>query len=180
MITRESFIEAVATSRRRWLVGALATTLTGVLGYTVLWPEPTEDPFRAASITDSRACPGSNDELADVTNHFGLALPEDATDVQFYSNVNGLFGERALGLQFRTTRAGLEQFIGQAGFPAPNSTDPGTSRMQPWPDSCGLSWPQVTARRWRDAEPVNGRLREVDVDDSDSEHPLVFCSAMDV
>jgi hypothetical protein len=163
----------------RWLIAGMVATIVGVLMYAVLWPELTRDPFRAAPITDSRACPGSNDDLADATTHFGLAVPSRSTEVGFYSDVNGLFGERTLALRFRTTRAGLEQFTGQPGFPAHDSPDAGNSRMQLWPDACGAAWPQATQQHWRDRAPVDGRLRQVDVDSSDPEHPLVLYSAMD-
>jgi hypothetical protein len=157
----------------------LVATLTGALAYVALWPDVTSDPFRTASITDSRACPGSNDELMDVTAHLGLTMPSGSVDVRFYSDVNGLFGERTLALRFHTSRAGLEQFIAQAGFPAPDSSNAGIGRMQLWPGDCGAPWPLDTQRHWRDTAPVNGRLRQVDVDTSDSEHPLILYSAMD-
>jgi hypothetical protein len=137
----------------------------------VLVPRIWAFPEMPADIADTRACAGSTAELTEVTEHFAVKLPVDATGVRFSSEFNPFFGEYSFKVVFRTTPEGLRKLIADSGFPQPKTVDPISARTN---DDC----PGPLAFR-RGLATELGAKRLV-VETSDSAHPLVYVEAYDL
>ncbi len=102
----------------RMTVITLLAILAGTTSSCVSFPE------RAPAITgDARACSGANVELDEATDHFGIALPSDALDVKFYSDVHPMFGEYGLELVFTVGSKSFGRFIADNGFSKPKKEE---------------------------------------------------------
>jgi hypothetical protein len=82
-------------------------------------------PDNHVAAADSRVCPqtsGNNDPFVDVTEHFGLVLPQGATRVVFSASVGGMQEDSDLELRFTTTPVGLADFLSASHFARPTAT----------------------------------------------------------
>ncbi|MBO2456234.1 hypothetical protein [Actinomadura violacea] len=155
------------------VLGAVLLVAGAVAVHSVLTWDP-----RGPDVKDARACPGSNASLAEVTGHFRLPVPPDATDVHFSSDLHPLFGEYSLRLSFRTTASGLRAFLDGSGLPAP-----GTDTEPVDGPSCGFGSSAFRRPRYYGGqqEGTGGPFqREAAVDVSDPARPRVVASAMDL
>jgi hypothetical protein len=146
--------------------------MAGIIGALVvlaplIWglPEPPAD------ITDSRACAGSNVELAEAAAHFAVKVPDDAAGLRFTSGFNPFFGEYSLTVLFRTTPEGLRMLIADSGFAQPKAVGPTTALTN------GACPGPLTFRRGLAADMGAKRLV---VETSDPTHPLVYIEAYDL
>jgi hypothetical protein len=129
---------------------------------------------RALDIDDARACPHSNVELAEVTMHFGVGLPAEATGLRFSSDVHPWFGVYTMSVSFRTTPAGLRRLIADSGFSSP--TPAAASEVSSPLDCPG----PLTLGRGLMAQDDRRGSRTLVVDTSDSTRPLVYIHAADL
>ncbi|MEU9021130.1 hypothetical protein [Actinomadura sp. NPDC048394] len=143
----------------------------------------TWDP-RGPDVKDTRACPGSNVSLAEVTGHFGLVIPPDATDVRFSSDLHPFFGEYSLRLSFQTTTSGLRAFLDRSGLSTSGTEDEADTEPAPLDGpSCGFGSASFHAPRYYGGErPSEGgpTQRQAAVDRRDAAHLRVVVSAMDL
>ncbi|KAB2379022.1 hypothetical protein [Actinomadura montaniterrae] len=143
----------------------------------------TWDP-RGPDVKDPRACPGSNVSLSEVTGHFGLVIPPDATDVRFSSDLHPFFGEYSLRLSFRTTASGLRLFLDRSGLSTSSTEDDADTDPAPLDGpSCGFGSASFHDPRYYAGErPAEGgpTQRQAAVDRSDAAQPRVVVSAMDL
>jgi hypothetical protein len=156
-----------------WLViaGVGALTAVGIV-VVVLTSFP---PERAPDIADLRACPHSNVELTEVTAHFAIKLPDDATGLRFYSDVHPTFGEYNLEIAFRTTPKGLRKPIADSGFATPKPVD--RSQVLPMVSECLAP---LTFRRGQVVQDRVRSSRTLVIDTSDPARPLVYIDAADL
>lgn len=169
------------TFRRRrgcfWGVVTVAVVLVVVIGVGV-HALLTWDP-RKPYVKDPRACPESNVSLDEVTAHFGLVIPEDATDVRFSSDLHPFFGEYNLDLSFQTTVGGLRTFLNSTDLPKPERDPYGPDVDGP---SCGIR--AASLHDLHDANDLavpNGSVQlQVAVDGPGTATPRVVLSAMDL
>jgi hypothetical protein len=175
----------VLRRRGRLAVGAVGAVLL-IAGALAARAVLTWDP-RGPDVRDARACPGSNVSLAEVTEHFGLVIPPDATDVHFSSDLHPFFGEYSLRLSFRTTASGLRAFLDGSGLPTPGAS--GASEevdADPAPldgPSCGFGSESFHTPRYYGGERTSTgdpAQRQVAVERADPARPRVVASAMDL
>jgi hypothetical protein len=164
-----------------WAAGASALVLVTIIG-VVVHAVLTWDP-RRPYVKDPRACPQSNVPLSEVTGHFEITIPVDATDVHFSSDVHPLFGEYSLQLSFQTTDSGLQTFLTASGLPQPNQPDTSSTPHVDGP-SCGIDPASVRDPRYS-ADPdlstsSKSFHREAVVDETDKARPRVVLSASDL
>ncbi len=158
------------------IVVIVATVLVTALR---LWTPMQARFSRAPDVTDSRACRGSNVGLGEVTAHFGLALPGDATDVRFYSDVHPMFGEYTLSLRFTTTPSGLSTFLRDTAMTPVQGEEPRVDGAAP-ADCAGEAAGAAGQSCASDPDSMDGSQRSICVDLSDPQRPRVLVEAMDV
>ena len=146
------------------MCGGVATI---ILVIPRIWRFPDPPP----SITDTRACPDSTAELDQVTAHFAVKLPADATRVHFSSDFNSWFGEYGMEISFETTPAGLRSLIADSGFSAPKPAYPSTV---PLPAACPGPLP------FQRGLMTKSDARTLVVETSDPARPLVYIRAYDL
>lgn len=151
-------------------------------------------PDNHVAAQDSRVCSqttGNNVSLADVTDHFELVVPSDATHLIFSASVSSLQGEYDLSLRFTTTAAGLVSFLDASHLSKPSATTEvtvgdwsfrpvGTEPQGP----CGLIPPNdqqhVVYSQDSPSGPMGDSPRSVAVDLSDPARPEVWVEALDL
>jgi len=127
-------------------------------------------------LDDARAGPGSEQNLDAALAHFGIALPDDASNVRCYSSPRPLLGEYAILVGFRTTPDGLTSFREATRL----MTQDWSPRSLVTVDRrCGELEPKQLNLRVSDV-PRPGTGRALDVDLSDPRHPFVLFQAVDV
>lgn len=130
------------------------------------------------AVTDERSCGRSTVAFDTAVDRYGVAPPDGATEVRYWSVVNPMFGEYTLALSFRTTPQGLRDFLHRTGLPP---AAPLTAQDDPPPLPCPGGTGGFHASLFT-AEPAgdgNGRERTVAVDTSDPQRPLVVVDAFD-
>ncbi|WP_431959040.1 hypothetical protein [Actinacidiphila sp. bgisy160] len=130
------------------------------------------------------ACRGSNVTLAKAAGRFGLRLPDGPQDVHYLAETGGLSGEYNLELRFRTTAAGLKQFLSASGFGALGSDVRALRVGEPPADPCrraagGLERARYAGDHAPAAADHGAYSRGVAVDDSDPARPVVALVALD-
>lgn len=73
--------------------------------------------YRQPDIEDPRACPGSNVELAEIADHFHIAIPRDARNVRFASDLLPLDGTFWWNAYFETGEEEFRRLIASSGMP---------------------------------------------------------------
>ncbi|MDX3096343.1 hypothetical protein PV318_04115 [Streptomyces sp. ME02-6991-2B] len=178
-----------ATARDRSplvLILAVGLTLVLVVAGVILAVSLTGSGDRrsGAAPGSDGACRGSDVALGTAAGHFGLRLPDEPRDVHYLARGGGLSGEHELDLRFRTTAAGLRQFLAASGFGALGSDVRVLRVGEPPADPCrraagGLAHAGYTGDHVPAAGDHDAYSRGVAVDDSDPAHPVVALVALD-
>lgn len=72
---------------------------------------------RGPYVRDTRACDGTNVELHEVAENFGLRMPDDVADVRYYADRQPLSGDYSLELTFSLGEDALDRLLTDSGFP---------------------------------------------------------------
>ncbi|MGW7065188.1 ABC transporter permease [Streptomyces sp. NPDC054904] len=175
-----------------------AVILLGLLGWGAksMLDSSFEGPDNHVAATDPRVCPqtqGNNLSLADATEHFGLAVPADATGLVFTATAGGLQGESNLMLRFTTTPADLATFLTASHFEPPSATTqvltgswftyrPGVAVL-PAEGPCALTPPGNPSMVYSQDSASDAKRtspRSLAVDNTDPAHPVVWVSGADL
>lgn len=175
-----------------------AVVLLGLLGWGAksMLDSSFEGPDNHVAATDPRVCPqteGNNVSLADATEHFGLAVPADATSLAFTATAGGLQGESDLALRFNTTPADLATFLTASHFEPSDATTQvhdsswfayrSGGAALPAQGPCGLTPPGNSTMVYSQDGPGYARRtspRDLAVDNTDPAHPVVWISGSDL
>ncbi|MEU1537706.1 hypothetical protein ABZ461_06195 [Actinacidiphila glaucinigra] len=178
-----------ATARDRSplvLILAVGLTLVLVVAAVILAVSLTgsDDRRSGAAPGPDGACRGSNVTLEQAAGRFGLRLPDDPQDVHYLAQGGGLSGQHDLQLRFRTTAAGLKQFLSASGFGALGPDVQALRVGEPPADPCrraagGLAHARYAGDHVPAAAGHGAYNRGVAVDDSDPAHPVVALVALD-